>query len=219
VRRAPGGIGSKVVGLEIGAEMSVKRGFAILGVVAVPLGAIITWELRVAAPVIDDPPMVVRTELPVPAIARPGRPDRAEQWVAAILARPLFSPTRRASVRTPQDGGTAAPPGLPRLAGILVSPLGKAAIFAGIGETKPVVVREGARVGSYVVRSIRPDQITLRGPDGERIVSPSYEAWHAPSASPVAPMYRSEALRFPAGAAGRQPTSPAAGDTDPASER
>src|SRR5919202_1181988 len=70
--------------------------------------------------------------------------------VATELARPLFSPKRRPGSIAAND--TAKD--LTRLTGVLVSPAGKNAIFAGSAGGKPIVIGEGERIGGYVISSI-----------------------------------------------------------------
>jgi hypothetical protein len=102
-------------------------------------------------------------------------------WVATVLARPLFSPDRRpaADAVTVASGRTV--PGLPRLAGILVGPFGRSAIFATNG-AKPIVVQEGGRVADYTIKSIEATQVHLLGPDGAQVLYPSFEPAAAPAA-------------------------------------
>ena len=98
-----------------------------------------------------------------------------------MLARPLFSPDRRpaADAVTVASGRTV--PGLPRLAGILVGPFGRSAIFATNG-AKPIVVQEGGRVADYTIKSIEATQVHLLGPDGAQVLYPSFEPAAAPAA-------------------------------------
>ena len=99
--------------------------------------------------------------------------DTAQARVEIILARPLFNPSRR-----PPPGSTssdsAGPAALPRLSGVLVSPTGKSLIFAGLANGKPVVVTEGGRIGSYVVKSIGAGEAIVNGPDGTKTLRPVF---------------------------------------------
>jgi hypothetical protein len=104
----------------------------------------------------------------------PGPQDLGQEWVATILARPLFSRDRR-PLATPGQNATVAAAGVPRLAGILVSPLGRTAIFAAANGGKPVVVSEGNHLGRFVVKSIDVGQVTLIGPEGQRMLRPSFD--------------------------------------------
>jgi hypothetical protein len=106
--------------------------------------------------------------------------DHTGDWVTTALARPLFSPNRRAAAEVATVGGGRSVPGLPRLAGILVGPFGRTAIFATDGP-KPIVVREGERVAAYTVKSIEATQVRLTGPDGTQVLYPSFAAAAAPT--------------------------------------
>ena len=81
-------------------------------------------------------------------------------------------------------------PGLPRLAGILVGPFGRSAIFATNG-AKPIVVQEGGRVAAYTIKSIEATQLRLLGPDGAQVLYPSFEPAASPARRPAqAPLSR-----------------------------
>jgi hypothetical protein len=123
--------------------------------------------------------------LPKPSAATRG--DHRPDWVATILARPLFSQSRRP--RPLVAAAEAAPSGgndLPRLAGILMAPTGNAAIFAATGGGKPAVVKEGGHIGTFVIESIGLGHVTVRGPGGSSVLRPSFEVSAAPRV-PVAP--------------------------------
>ena len=146
------------------------------------LATTLAWELDAFAP----PPAAPGSARPATVIAGPGnaRPDHTAQWVATILARPLFSPTRRpAAVKTVADDTT--PAGLPRLSGVLVGPFGRSAIFAG-ANGKPLVVNEGGHVNAWVVRSIDADAVKVAGSGGVRLLHPKFQ--NAPIATTSAPM-------------------------------
>lgn len=119
---------------------------------------------------------------PQPAAARPA--DQAASWAGVALARPLFSPTRRPAAQA-EAPVAATPARLPRVAGILISPGDKSVIFAGGAGGKPVVAREGGRVGAYQVQSIEVGRVTVVGPEGVRVLSASFDA-AAPARSPAA---------------------------------
>jgi hypothetical protein len=104
----------------------------------------------------------------------PDPQDLGQEWVATILARPLFSRDRR-PLATPGQNATVAARSVPRLAGILVTPLGKTAIFAAAKGGKPIVVSEGSHLGRFVVQSIDVGQVTLIGPEGQRLLRPSFD--------------------------------------------
>ena len=81
--------------------------------------------------------------------------------LAAILARPLFSPSRRPAATLT---ASAAPPAvLPRLAGTIVHGVDRSVIFTLASGGKPVVAHEGSVVGGYTVRAIQAGRVTLAG--------------------------------------------------------
>ena len=90
----------------------------------------------------------------------------------AILSRPLFAPNRRAPVGIAAGGVST---GLPRLAGIMISNSGRSVIFAAADGGKPNVVAEGAEVSGFRVQSIENGQVTVVGPDGSRVLRPSFD--------------------------------------------
>ena len=151
-------------------------GLIILGLVAAALAGVIRLELRdgpsneapvPAAPVRQEP------SLPPASAAHERSKHQDDANVATILARPLFSATRRPPAPAPASEHTA--PELGRLSGVILSPAGKRAIFAGTGGGKPVVVEEGARIGEYVVTSIGFDAVTITGPGGQRTLNPAFD--------------------------------------------
>lgn len=140
-------------------------------------------------------------EVAAPVLAAPA--SDVAQWAEASLARPLFSPERRPPMA--DVVAAAAPAPLPRLTGILISPRGRSAIFA--GGARPMVVGEGGLVGGFTVRSIEPGQVLLAGPEGLRVVRPSFDAGRPAtvprSAAPVA-----QAPAAPAGPSLNLPDKP-----------
>lgn len=144
-----------------------RAAFAWLGGAAMALGAIIAGELAGDPP----PPPVAGAAIPAfPGSAAAAAPAAgAEQgWLTAILGRPLFDPSRR-----PPHGASASEP-LFRLSGTVVGPGGRQAIFEPAGGGRAVVVREGQKVGSAVVRSIAPGTVLVVGAGGPRVIQPSY---------------------------------------------
>ena len=112
---------------------------------------------------------------------------QAASWAEAALARPLFSPTRRTAPRA-EAPAAATPAGLPRVAGILVSTGGRSVIFAAESGGKPVVAREGGRVGAYQVQSIEAGRVTVVGPEGPRVLVASFDASAPARPAPGAPL-------------------------------
>lgn len=115
------------------------------------------------AVVAERPARAVSTVLPPPS-----RPAPPETLAATALARPLFSPTRR---QPSSDEPASAELAGKRLAGIVVSPQQRLAIFAVTG-AKPLVLKEGADIDGWRIDTITPSDISLRGPGGTRILRP-----------------------------------------------
>jgi len=109
-------------------------------------------------------------EPPVPGLGSVPS-DQVARYVAIILARPLFSPSRR-----PEDVATTKATDLARLTGVVMSPAGKSAIFAGSKGAKPLVVREGGRIGEYVVSSIDVGAVTVTSPGGTRVLHLAFDS-------------------------------------------
>ena len=100
--------------------------------------------------------------LPQPAPIWPARDAHATE---RILARPLFSPTRRPPLVPSSERIDDAV----RLSGIIVSPSGKLAIIQLGTAPRPFVLGEGASVGRWQAQTILADQVTLT--DGAQIVT------------------------------------------------
>ena len=106
-----------------------------------------------------------------------------DTYVAELLARPLFSSTRRPDQAPRLPGSAATVAGVPRLSGILVNGADRRAIFAGAeqgGRVQSIVAREGDDVGAYRVQSVTFASVTLTGPNGAVVLKPSFTT--APSA-------------------------------------
>lgn len=101
-------------------------------------------------------------------------------WVDTVLARPLFSVSRKPT--KPDAAAKTAGAGMPRLAGILVTPQGRRAIFAAELGGKPLVVAEGGSVNDVVIKSIRPDRVILAS---GVMLQPAYDKLRIPSAQPA----------------------------------
>ena len=90
-------------------------------------------------------------------------------WVSTILARPLFSPSRR------PGQAVVASTELPRLAGIIIGPDGARAIFATSGDRRAIVAGPGAHAGPYLIRAVDRAGVAVTGPDGDRLLHPAYD--------------------------------------------
>jgi len=141
----------------------------VLGTGTILAGAI-GWELsgspNMTSPVVARPPAAG-----APASRMPTERDQTQEWIATVLARPLFSPNRRPPAEHREASGGAV--GLPRLTGIMVGPFGRSAIFA--GEPRPVVVPEGGRINGYIVTTIDATEVKVAGPEGLLTIHPSFQ--------------------------------------------
>jgi hypothetical protein len=112
-----------------------------------------------------------------PRVDRAPRSDTAAlQGIASsVLARPLFSPARRppAEQVSDQPAAEATAEAPPRLAGVIVGPTRRSAIFADT-TGRPRIIGEGDTIGRFTVELIAPNQVTLRSAAGERLVRPGY---------------------------------------------
>jgi hypothetical protein len=91
-----------------------------------------------------------------------------DDWAEAINARPLFTVGRH----PPKYGNGPHPVsgnGLPRLAGIMITPYGKHAIFMPEGG-KALTLAEGANLDDNTIRQIAADRVTLVGPKGQTVL-------------------------------------------------
>jgi hypothetical protein len=79
----------------------------------------------------------------------------------------------------------AGPAGLPRLAGVIVGPEGKTVIFAAAGGGAPILAHEGGQVGAYQVQSIGAGEVTVRGPEGVRVLRPAFVSAASGTSAPT----------------------------------
>src|SRR5215475_14504337 len=87
-----------------------------------------------------------------------------KQLVATVLARPLFSATRR-PLENEQDGHPDTSLNDLRLTGILIMPDQHFAIFVG-SNGKPLIRSEGEMISDWRVENIAAQSIFLTGPGG-----------------------------------------------------
>jgi hypothetical protein len=127
-------------------------------------------------------PFEFRSELS--ATAGPGKPPpksdepaavqndqpAINQLTSAILARPLFSPTRRPAEAAAADH-SETPLSDMRLTGILITPDQHLAIFAPAGG-KPLVRSEGEMISDWRIESIADQSVSLTGPTGATTLEP-----------------------------------------------
>jgi len=173
--------------------MTSKRAAAILGALAFGLSTVITLEDRVGNGPAEARVAPRRAHLADRPAGSPAPVDDTDRWSAAILVRPLFSASRRPPASAAANA--SAPAAAVRLAGILVSAHDKVAIFAQSGEPKPIVAHVGSKGGDDVVQAIEPDRVTMRGPDGEKVLRPAYQPKEAAALSGPSEQQRPLALR------------------------
>ncbi len=126
---------------------------------------------------------ITRSQAPLAHAGTPTpRNAQVKAWTETILARPLFTPSRRPPPNITAASRPTATPEIPRLTGVLVSADGKNAIFAANGEDKPVIVSIGGRLGPFVVRAITAGEVTVDGPGGTETLRPVFATRPAASA-------------------------------------
>jgi hypothetical protein len=108
------------------------------------------------------------------------------EWADTVLARPLFSISRRPP-RVETSAGSTAAPDQARLSGILIGRFGKSAIFAPDGGGKPLVLGEGAAINESTIRSILPNQVILAS---GAVLKPSFDKNRVPSTPFVPPPFQ-----------------------------
>lgn len=96
--------------------------------------------------------------------------DHGDDWAETALQRPVFNPDRRPKA-SPIVSGVAQESSVPRLTGVVVTPLLRRAMFSSAGP-KPLTVEEGAVIAGWTVRSIAPGLVVLEGPLGRRELRP-----------------------------------------------
>ena len=149
--------------------------FMAIGATAVALACVVLLELAGAATHAEAPPPA-RVARATAAPKRATPPAQIDRWVATILARPIFSASRRPVPGEVASADPATPDSLPRLSGVMVDRNSRRVIFAGANGGKPIVAEAGAHVGGFTVESIEPDGVTVTGPGGKRVLHPTFEA-------------------------------------------
>ncbi|MGH7044781.1 MAG: hypothetical protein ACREE2_00140 [Stellaceae bacterium] len=145
--------------------------------------AIVVAELRPSPAQPTQASVTIPAPSPLPAPPPRGMDSGYDTLMATALARPLFSSTRRPprgnSTDQADDTGLADT----RLAGIVITPGHRIAIFAPT-DAKAVTVTEGQTVGSWRVESITPLEVSLSGPDGTKTLQPKFDPNLAPPTTP-----------------------------------
>jgi general secretion pathway protein N len=151
-------------------------------------GAIVFIELQPATG--DEPALSARTTQPQdPTSAVPRQPStRFDELLTTVMARPLFSSTRRPPQSVASDGPSSADLGDTRLTGIVTEPGHHLAIFA-VNGGKPLRLTEGEDLSGWRIESITPREVSLSGPGGTKTLEPKIDPSLAqgppPSPAPV----------------------------------
>ena len=124
-----------------------------------------------------------RSEASLPA-ARAHIRGRYDELLATILARPLFSATRRPPPRGGNDATLDSGLSDTRLTGIVIAPGHRIAIFAPIG-ARALVVGEGETVSGWRVERITAGDVSLSGPSGTKTLQPKFDPNLAPPPPPA----------------------------------
>ena len=150
-------------------RLSLLLGFSALGVAGVAA------ELAMPGDPLATLPTPAPVALPTATKAKAGVRDAATltEVTTGLTQRPLFRPGRRAPPSERTETVSDAPSERPRLAGVIIGPAGRTAIFAG-ADGKSVAVAPGSSIGRFSIKTILPDRVTLAGPDGEIDVRPTF---------------------------------------------
>jgi hypothetical protein len=172
--------GSRVLPLKPTLTIDGRVGSLAIGCLL--FGALIVAELCGGGgdrALIDTRPPPADQASSMPALSSPRPADLA----ATVLDRPLFSPTRRppeTQSDVPGDGNLKPR----RLAGIVVEPNTRFAIFAAIG-SKPLILNEGDMVNGWRIDNITSRKVLLSRPGEARSVQPENDP--NPIGEPPAP--------------------------------
>jgi hypothetical protein len=148
---------------------------------SVLFGAIFVHEIRAGG---HEPTATARiAPRPDPPAPPPPSPRlRRSEPIAPILARPLFSSTRRPP-QVADSGPTDTGLSDTRLTGILIAPGRHLAIFAPNG-SKLLSLTEGQTMSGWRIDSITPTEVSLSGPDGTKTLQPKFDPNLAPPTPP-----------------------------------
>jgi hypothetical protein len=148
-------------------------GLAVLGILAIVIGL----ELKIFLLAPDEIGEAATTGT---GHTHPGSASASDERAAAILARPLFAPSRQpppviATAEPSVQEATVASTFDMRLTGVVISGSTGTAIFMPSGGGKPVQAKVGTDLGGWLVRSIDHGAVVISGPDGERRLKPSLD--------------------------------------------
>ena len=153
------------------------------------LAGIIAWECLDAPPADAPPPPRLVADVPSSHPEAPeARQGRMEGQAAAVLARPLFSRTRRPPQEAEAEAGAAPGKPPPRLTGTLVSQAGRWAIFTPAAGGKTVATGVGGHIGVFVVSAITAGEVTVLDPSGgAQVLRPKADPAIRAAAAPTVP--------------------------------
>jgi hypothetical protein len=105
------------------------------------------------------------------AVKTPVPPLDMETAVEAILERPLFSPSRQppevlTAAHIEETLETAPPQLHGRLAGVMIRPGTREALFARAGQ-RPIAVKVGGEIDGWKIAAIEPDRVILASNFGD----------------------------------------------------
>jgi hypothetical protein len=143
----------------------------VLGALALSLGGVIALE-STPGPSTGRGPLAADVTRLGPVAPHAGDTKQVQSWVDMILARPLFSPSRRPPASAAGSGTSG--PGFPRLTGIVIMPHRREAIFAVAGRTQPIVMIEGSRLNGVLIKSIDAGAVVIVDAAGTRRLRPSF---------------------------------------------
>jgi hypothetical protein len=138
------------------------------------LAGVVFWELQPSRTVgLSATPRVTHFRPASDAGVRQASAKPPEQMLALILARPLFSASRR----PPASGGEATASGEfqdARLTGIVTMPGQRIALFA-VSGAKTRMLTDGGVLDGWRIEDITPDEISLSGPGGLKKLQPKID--------------------------------------------
>jgi hypothetical protein len=158
--------------------MTNRLALLLLLAACVAFGAIIFIEVQAGGSQEAAVAEVAAAPDSAPAAKRQQNP-RIDELVSAILARPLFSNTRRPPQNAAGQASTDSDLADTRLTGIVTAPGKRIAIFAITGD-KPLKAAEGDAVSGWRVESITRREVALSGPTGTTTLRPKIDPSLAP---------------------------------------
>ncbi len=188
--------------------MTARLPFYGLLAACVGFAALIFWELQPGRAGDPAPPRVANAPVAPAPVARRPPATPPEELVGAILARPLFSATRRPPPATGSDAGANDDLNNARLTGIVTAPGRRIALFAVPGP-KTLLLSDGGVVGGWRIEDISPTEVSLDGPGGIKKLQPKIDPNRPIPASPP-PLLGGPAAAQPAAGFGMPPRPGAA---------